>query len=240
MPKNKAQRHLPPTVYCGAGRAGCWGDGGTSSFYVAGTVPSTPGILISSEDINGVTLPSSASDAKRILYSSTDGISDDSPIAVSGQFYFPKAPFRREDGPSSPGSTARLASPMFALLPGEATLPEIELILNRWLDEGFAIVATDYQGLGTPGPHPYLLYRPEGYSALDAVRAALKGYDDRLRNEVVLVGQSQGSGAALGAAWLAPKYAPDIHLIGVVATGLVVQFNPKPGSAHPPCSGQLR
>src|SRR5262249_2231695 len=94
--------------------------------------------------------------------------------------------------------------------------------------------ATDYQGLGTPGPHPYLLFRPEGYSVLDGLRAALVQFAGTLRDEIVLVGQSQGSGAALGAAYLAPLYAPELHILGVVATGLVVDFLVKPGGAHPP------
>jgi pimeloyl-ACP methyl ester carboxylesterase len=72
--------------------------------------------------------------------------------------------------------------------------------------------------------HPYLLWRPEGYSILDSVRAVLHHYPQRLRNEVVLVGQSQGSGAVLGATYLAPTYAPDIKVLGTVATGLVVTF----------------
>ena len=38
--------------------------------------------------------------------------------------------------------------------------------LNTWLAQGFAIVATDYQGLGTPGPHPYMQARPAAYSVL--------------------------------------------------------------------------
>jgi pimeloyl-ACP methyl ester carboxylesterase len=40
----------------------------------------------------------------------------------------------------------------------------------------------------------------------------------------VLVGQSQGSGAALGAAYAAPLYAPGVNVRGVVATGLVVSL----------------
>lgn len=28
--------------------------------------------------------------------------------------------------------------------------------LNHWISEGYAVVATDYAGLGTPGPHAYL------------------------------------------------------------------------------------
>ena len=71
--------------------------------------------------------------------------------------------------------------------------------LNEWLSQGFAIVATDYQGLGTPGAHPYLKVRPEAYSVLDSVRAVLKDVAG-LANKIVIIGQSQGGGAAFATA----------------------------------------
>jgi pimeloyl-ACP methyl ester carboxylesterase len=80
-------------------------------------------------------------------------------------------------------------------------------------------VATDYQGLGTPGPHPYLLLRPEAYSVLDSARAVLRG-PFGLLNRVVIVGQSQGGGAAFATAGIAPDYAPEIDIRGAVATGV--------------------
>lgn len=64
--------------------------------------------------------------------------------------------------------------------------------LNAWLEKGFAVVATDYQGLGTEGVHPYLLYRPEAYSALDAARAVIGDRSLDIQNRIVLIGQSQG------------------------------------------------
>ena len=42
----------------------------------------------------------------------------------------------------------------------------VEAFLNAWLARGFAIAATDYQGLGTPGPHPYMAVRPGAYGVL--------------------------------------------------------------------------
>ncbi|MGH1559106.1 hypothetical protein ACRAWD_18365 [Caulobacter segnis] len=42
--------------------------------------------------------------------------------------------------------------------------------LSAWLAAGYAIVATDYAGLGTPGPHPYLQPRSEGLAVLDSAR----------------------------------------------------------------------
>ena len=41
----------------------------------------------------------------------------------------------------------------------------------RKLGNPYAVVASDYQGLGTPGGHPYLATRPAAYSVLDSIRA---------------------------------------------------------------------
>ena len=46
--------------------------------------------------------------------------------------------------------------------------------LNRWLKEGFAVVATDYEGLGVAGPHLLINNPMLAYSILDSGRAALK------------------------------------------------------------------
>lgn len=56
---------------------------------------------------------------------------------------------------------------------------------------------------------------------LDSVRAALKAFPE-LANSIVIVGQSQGAHAALSASLLAPDYAPDVKLLGTVATGVSI------------------
>jgi dienelactone hydrolase len=103
--------------------------------------------------------------------------------------------------------------------------------INRWLENGLAVVATDYQGLGGPGPHPYLIWEAEGRSVLDAVRAALSAHADKLAAKVFITGQSQGSGAALGATRIAPTYASDVPLLATVATGVVSTFPEGPYKA---------
>jgi len=90
--------------------------------------------------------------------------------------------------------------------------------MNRWLEQGFAVVATDYQGLGGPGPHPYSQWQAEGRSVLDSIRAAHRARPDLLSGEAFIGGQSQGGGAALGAATLAAAYAPDLDILGAVVT----------------------
>ena len=89
-------------------------------------------------------------------------------------------------------------------------------LLRRFLNAGFAVVRTDYEGLGTPGVHPFLVGRSEGRSVLDAVRAA-RELEPRLSNRFVIAGHSQGGHAALFAAALAPRWVPDLKLRGTVA-----------------------
>ena len=102
--------------------------------------------------------------------------------------------------------------------------------LNHWLGQGYAVVASDYQGLGTPGRHPYLATRPAAFSVLDSVRAVQKGKFG-LSKKVVLVGQSQGGGAAFATAAYAPAYAPELDIRGTVATG-TPYFSPAAQAAN--------
>jgi pimeloyl-ACP methyl ester carboxylesterase len=87
---------------------------------------------------------------------------------------------------------------------------------GAWLKAGYAIANTDYEGLGTPGVHPYLVGRSEGRGVVDIVSAS-RQIDPRLARRYVIAGHSQGGHAALFAAALAPRWAPDLRLRGVAA-----------------------
>jgi len=89
-------------------------------------------------------------------------------------------------------------------------------LLTRWLKAGYAVVRTDYEGSGTPGPHPYLIGSSEGRGVLDIVRAAHQ-LDPRISKSTAIVGHSQGGHAALWAGSLAKKYTPDLKLRGTLA-----------------------
>src|SRR4051794_40249347 len=89
-------------------------------------------------------------------------------------------------------------------------------LLQRWLKARYAVVRTDYEGLGTPGVHPYLIGTSEGRSVLDVVRAA-RTLDKRVGRRIVIAGHSQGGHAALWAASLAAKYTPELSVKGTVA-----------------------
>ncbi len=90
-------------------------------------------------------------------------------------------------------------------------------LLRRWIKAGFAVVRTDYEGLGTPGANPDLIGASEAHATLDAVLAA-HAFEPRLNlRRVALAGHSVGGHAVLWSAALAPRYAPALHVRAAVA-----------------------
>lgn len=201
------------------------GDQALSPFYRwTGDMPQKPGALLRSEPMPAQAEVAAAASAKRILYTSTDLRWRAGTVPVSGTVYLPKGNAPQGGWPLVAWAHGTLGvadrcAPSWALhRPRDATY------INRWLENGFAVVATDYQGLGGPGPHPYLIWEAEGRSVLDSVRAALASNAGMIANEVIITGQSQGSGSALGASRIAPDYAPDLRLRATIATGVVTTF----------------
>lgn len=90
-------------------------------------------------------------------------------------------------------------------------------LIGDWLAEGYAVVATDYEGLGTPGIHPYLVGDSEGRGVLDIVLAA-RQLNPSLSKDVVLTGHSQGGQAILFAAKLADtSWGKGANYLGTVS-----------------------
>ena len=88
--------------------------------------------------------------------------------------------------------------------------------LNDWIEAGYAVVQTDYQGLGTPGPHAYLIGKAEGRSVLDIVAAA-RQLNPEIGKRYLIAGHSQGGHAALFAAGMADRWAPSLKHAGTLA-----------------------
>jgi alpha-beta hydrolase superfamily lysophospholipase len=89
--------------------------------------------------------------------------------------------------------------------------------LDDMLARGFIVTATDYPGLGTAGPHPYLIGESAGRAVLDSVRAARKLPGAHASADFAVWGHSQGGHAALFAGQLARRYAPELRLAGIAA-----------------------
>lgn len=176
-------------------------------------VPDEPGRLISAEEFTDA-VPGGAK-AWKMLYTTTreDGVpavssalvvvEDDTTTEPRPVIAWAHGTTGISEGCAPSGSKG---SVRFSSIPG----------LRKALDQGWAVVATDYIGLGTEGPHPYLIGEGEGRSVLDSVRAAKELRGLRLADQTVVWGHSQGGGAALWAGILAPSYAPDAHVEGVV------------------------
>ncbi|MDC4714796.1 alpha/beta hydrolase [Acinetobacter baumannii] len=78
--------------------------------------------------------------------------------------------------------------------------PRFKILAETLLAAGYVIIAPDYEGLGTPGVHPYLNLSSEAKSALAAVKAAKEHYGAQLKGDWMSIGQSQGGHASLGTA----------------------------------------
>lgn len=191
-----------------------------------------PGDLIRTEPMRLVYEPSGqlgswVATGTRIMYRSTD--SRGNPTAVTGTYFEPDRPW--------PGGGPR---PLIAFAPGtqgqgdqcapsrvfeqsihfssglDITMGYEELFVATMVARGFAVVVTDYEGLGTPGVHTYVNRLAEAQAVLDAARAAKKLPGTSLTPDgpVALWGYSQGGGASAAAAELAPGYAPELDLVG--------------------------
>jgi len=175
-----------------------------------GLIPGKQGTVISAEPTDGA--PQGAV-AYRFLYRST-GLHGE-PISVSALAVIPTGapgdrPIVAWDHPTS-GIITRcapsLARKRYQFIPG----------LRAMIARGWVVVATDYPGLGTPGPHPYLVGDSEAHATLDAVRAVHDLPGAKAGPRFAVWGHSQGGHAALFTALEATRYAPELDLVGVAA-----------------------
>ena len=161
-----------------------------------------------------------------VLYRSESAT--DQPIAVSGRVLVPATPWA--------GAGAR---PIVSVASGTRGIgdscapskfqPDYEkpLFIDAMLRKGWAVAITDYEGLGTPGRHPYVVGPSEGHAVIDVVRAATRLPAAGLASggPVAFSGYSQGGGGAAWAGELAPSYAPELAVAGITAGGTPADLN---------------
>jgi acetyl esterase/lipase len=210
---------LPSLVACGIPQPG--------TFYQTQAIATAPpGTLISVQPFTPA-IPGAAS--YRVLYNSTDihgGI-----IPVSGVVIIPLgAP------PAGGRNLVAWAHPTTGIAPGCApsldsggfgglSLPDSIPGLTTFLAAGDIVTATDYQGMGAPGMHPYLVGKAEGQDIIDSVRAARALPGANASRNFAVWGHSQGGQAALFAGEIAQSYAPELHLAGIAAAAPPTDMN---------------
>ncbi|HVL54394.1 MAG TPA: lipase family protein [Vitreimonas sp.] len=158
--------------------------------------------------------------AWRVLYRSEtiSGVA----IAVSGLVVAPDRPPPDDGFPVvayAHGTTglADQCAPSRATRPLGAAAGTGALPVPALWDSGFVVAATDYEGLGTPGRHPYMVGGSEARGVLDSVRAARQLPEAQAADQATILGISQGGHAALFAGEVAPAYAAELRINGVVA-----------------------
>ncbi|WP_374008648.1 alpha/beta fold hydrolase [Leifsonia sp. LS-T14] len=173
-----------------------------------------PGTVVRSEIAPGA--PPGAT-AWRILFRSRD--LQGRPVLNSGMLVVPdaKAPAGGRTvvswGHPTTGSAEKCA-------PSRSVDPYLWMEgLPSLLEQGYAVVSTDYTGMGVPGPDSYLIGETDGRNVLDAARAARDLLGSAASDRVLLWGHSQGGQSALFAAQLWKQYAPelDVRAVAVAA-----------------------
>jgi hypothetical protein len=179
---------------------------------------SGPGSLVSAITMPNITRrwDGRGLQAARVVYRSTSG-DDNLPTVVSGSVFVPrgKAPAGGwpvvSMGHGTVGIENQCAPSLSDNLSGNLLYVDVLTQL------GYAVALADFQGLGTKGAHPYTDSRTAGLNMIDAVRALRRTFPD-VSDRWVSVGDSQGGGAAWAANEQAKRYAPELHLLGALAT----------------------
>lgn len=183
------------------------------AFYRLGAAiqAATPGSLVDALPLAGP----AGTRAWAVLYRSRSA--DGRTVPVSGVVLAPVAPAPPQGYPTVAWAhgTTGIADACAPSRTGASALGLAEL--GGLARAGFIVTATDYEGLGTTGVHPYLVGLSEGHSVLDSIRAAWAVTANPPGAPAAILGISQGGHAALWAAELADRYAPEIGLVGTVA-----------------------
>jgi pimeloyl-ACP methyl ester carboxylesterase len=144
-------------------------------------------------------------------------------VYVSGELYLPRsaahgtrrialwnhptAGMSDACAPSWSGSAAKVSRFGFERVPG----------IEALLAQGYVVVMSDYQGLGTPGLAAYMDGELAAKASLDAVRAAQRFTPASAGSAFVSYGHSQGGQTTLWVAALVSQYAPELELRGSIA-----------------------
>ncbi|MGN0063422.1 MAG: lipase family protein [Nocardioides sp.] len=194
------------------------------AFYEApATLPAANGALIRSEKLTYKLDPADVAthfkNSHRILYRSTNRAGE--AIAVSGVVIVPNGAWiglGKRPIISYAAGTQGMADKCAPSRQFSEGIEYEAIGVAKLLARGYAVVMTDYEGLGTAGVHTYMDRVSQGRAVLDAVRAAqqlgISGITSA--NPVGLEGYSQGGGAAASAVELAGSYAPELKIKGAI------------------------
>lgn len=210
-----------------AGEGGVGGEGGSGGaddpFYTPPSpLPSeAPGTLIRAESIEPF---AEGTQAWRVLYVSQ--AVDGTPIAVSGMVAAPAgaAPEGGRDVVTWSHGTKGVVDRCTPSKGYRSGFHDFYDIAPELVAAGYVGVSTDYESLGPPGIHPYLVGPSEGRGVLDIVKAAQQIEEAGAGSRVVVWGRSQGGHGALFAGEIAGTWAPELEVFGVISAAPASEF----------------
>ncbi|MGP2836352.1 lipase family protein [Serratia nevei] len=177
----------------------------------------SPGVLLQKSLVKNKYQITTAEKVYKVLYSSKDGINDSIRVN-SGIIFIPKGTPPKNGWPiiswqHGTTGTADQCAPSW-------TGPDqpSKIVISGWLKKGYAVLAADYQGLGSTGIHPYLESKSLAYSVLDLLNASLNAKLN-LQNDIFLHGWSEGGFATVATIFYAERYAPTLNIIGASGSG---------------------
>ncbi|MFD4179896.1 lipase family protein [Rhodococcus sp. NPDC058514] len=184
---------------------------------MAGAGPGAAGEVLSTENLSAAASIPGAGAGHRLTYRTTDH--SGAPTVSGGAIHVPPGPAPVGGWPvvSYAHGTVGVADLCAPSTSGQSQAESA--YLARWLARGYAVVATDYAGLGTPGSLAYLDGVAAAHNVIDMVRAA-RAVVPALSPRWVVAGLSQGGQAAMLTARLATGYAPELDYRGAVALGV--------------------
>jgi pimeloyl-ACP methyl ester carboxylesterase len=189
---------------------------------LAGTIVDAKPILDIDQSIRDL-----GATASRVVYRSTSGV-DGSPTEVSGAVFVPPGSPPKDGWPviavahSTTGMRQECGPSLSPDLLGSAGL------VAGYLRIGYAVTLADYQGLGSPGVHPYLDSKTAAFNVIDAVRA-LRAVSPQVSKKWAVIGRSQGGATAWAVDEQAATYGDDLDLVGAVALAPLADMT---GMAH--------
>jgi pimeloyl-ACP methyl ester carboxylesterase len=190
---------------------------------IVGAAPAAaagPGTVISAKPLKrALWIPGATSKAYKLTYVTTDARGRRA--RSTGIVFLPKGRKPRGGWPviSWAHGTSGLGDKCAPSVVGPALPKRDRPYLANWMKEGYAVVASDYAGLGTPGLPAYLNGRSEAHNIVDIVKAG-RAYTRALARKWVVIGQSQGAGAAIYTARYATQYGGrGLDYRGAVGTG---------------------
>lgn len=202
----------------------------SADFYAppAGLVPGPEGSLVWSRPATGAAALEAAARTDVVIYRMR--ALDGRPIVASGTVSVPP-------GEPPPGGWPIVSffhvttGAADSCAPSRATPdnPEFERLtradtfVSHLLRSGVAVARPDGEGIGTPGPHPYLIGRSLARSQVDIVRAA-RELDPRIGRVWAAAGHSEGGVATLFSADLGGRMAPELDLRAAAAFSPVTRI----------------